>query len=105
MKPKHTPGPWEARAFHGPQYSRYEIKDTIGNDIVLLDYEIRDEDEGLPTNEQREADAALIAAAPEMLRFLEDCAKIKTAFKSAKFPPGLEELIAKATNQNKGAKQ
>jgi hypothetical protein len=62
MKTEHTPGPWEA---FGP------VKFTVyGGDpkrrIAVIDYT-----QGQPT-EQHDADARLIAAAPELLDALRD---------------------------------
>lgn len=64
-QPKHTPGPWESVireeqdgiwAYIGPVSDRK-------NDVLRMD----------ACNENRQANARLIAAAPEMLRLLDEC--------------------------------
>ncbi|WP_248321992.1 hypothetical protein [Caballeronia sp. Sq4a] len=60
MITKHTPGPWKAvRAPHGP----IDVFDSGERDIVTV--------YGGGTNGDKEANARLIAAAPELLEFAE----------------------------------
>tara|TARA_R100001086_G_scaffold248358_1_gene185101 strand:- start:3414 stop:3695 length:282 start_codon:yes stop_codon:yes gene_type:complete len=89
MKTKHTPGPWKIETYHGCLFK-------IERDGELDEYPER----------RTEADARLIAAAPEMLReckyaleFLKDWAKVNECahdqgYQNFKFR--LERAIAKA---------
>lgn len=65
MKAKHTPGPWVVR-----QDKKYPGL----TEIVSLEGPVIDEGFGL-LNEREQANARLIAAAPEMLEALEGVAK------------------------------
>lgn len=60
MKTKHTPGPWEV--ISGSVWSQF------AGQIAKMD---RDNPKTMPT--ERDANACLIAAAPEMLKHLLDC--------------------------------
>ncbi len=82
---KHTPGPWK---------TRHNEKSWT----IRAEYELVTKIEDL--NSSSEANAHLIAAAPEMYRVLEQCLEISKAFKSAKIPPGIETLLAKARGES-----
>ena len=70
MKTKHTPGPWIIDDLHAKdKYSSvlwYDIKDSIGTKLI----EVKGIHYGV-NNDEAEANANLIVAAPEMLGRLE----------------------------------
>lgn len=62
-KPKHTPGPWYADVRQAPQVSYIYTSDGATDDDIIV--------ETSPECQISDADAALIAAAPDMLEVLE----------------------------------
>ena len=66
MKTQHTPGPWthKATASLGPQYAVYGESDRTGRDVAVV----------YNNGNEAEANARLIAAAPELLEALEKAA-------------------------------
>lgn len=100
---KHTPGPWigAGPSFGGPL--------PLYTTEIITEWE--DEDEGSPTicflpfthnDDENEANALLIAAAPELLEALQSCADI---LRHEGVWPGAEAraraAIAKATGETK----
>ena len=67
MTTKHTPGPWRVEDRH-PQRACLEISSKYPGDVALV-YHYRAGPDG--EDPQADADARLIAAAPELLRALE----------------------------------
>lgn len=96
---KHTPGPWTAEygirdQFHLPQYQRKDTSHVIlgANDLPIAELRLGN----------IEANARLIAAAPEMLEMLKAALRAhKVGFLSQslhdEFTKALEQAIAKAT--------
>lgn len=68
-KPKHTPGPWTSWDFDGRIY----ITPAAAPCLYVADINgpQQDPEGNYPAKRQREANAALIAAAPELLAALE----------------------------------
>jgi len=61
MTNKHTPGPWEVSKHATPEYApQYGVYTGNGNDFAIVN------------GDNATADAALIAAAPELLAALQD---------------------------------
>ena len=61
MNNKHTPGPWTA--FHYRKYAEWHVSTPTEDGVMRLGLF----PDGVPTGESAEADAKLIAAAPELL--------------------------------------
>lgn len=91
MKVKHTPGPWEVgEANHTLQYE-IGVRAVDEDGFVICD--ITNDGYG---PEENEANAKLIAAAPEMLEFLmETVSVLSPEFKS--LADRIESVIKKAT--------
>lgn len=72
-KPKHTPGPWtlidRKRGPDGNQYARFWIKGADGSDVSEANMQVGSSSPQ-PDDVVAEANARLIAAAPEMLELL-----------------------------------
>ena len=96
-KQRHTPGPWVVEAIHK---SCVRVRDSQGNIVSLMTCE-SDDGEACAAIA---ADAALIAAAPEMLEALRgvlryehhDCAHDECSTNPVPCPFGLARAIAKA---------
>ena len=89
MTTKHTPGPWTCNANYSTQH--YMVWDADGNY-----HQMRDE------VAEMDANARLIAAAPDLLLFSRDIvAAIKNEFSSShalmEYAARLEDAIARAT--------
>lgn len=97
-KPKHTPGPWEATG-EKLTNSKYGTRGFL---IKGFNDEGRIHEVAVTYNDSDidQANAALISVAPEMLKLLEQCLEIKNAYKSAKLPPGIEDVLAKARGES-----
>jgi hypothetical protein len=71
MNTQHTPGPWEPHGCTVSTLTRWENGNKLGGGIVAVSYDpFIDE---IPSDEQ-EANARLIAAAPDLLAACEACA-------------------------------
>jgi hypothetical protein len=68
----HTPGPWEA---HGWGDDEYDVHIAGTEKLICSLHQEYDEETGAGLCENIEADARLIAAAPELYRVLLDCGK------------------------------
>ena len=66
MTAKHTPGPWKIKG-HGPSYAGYGISDSAGRSIAAMPSTQK------RSPEEKQANATLIVAAPELARMLLDC--------------------------------
>lgn len=103
MKPKHTPGPWRIETENETGIPTISIRDGLNQQIATVNpYRLA----------WRDADAHLIAAAPDMLKalnkFAHDIEALKHSTDEADFPlelaeysttylePYLKQLIAKA---------
>ena len=85
---KHTPGPWEFQKPDGVSIRHPKIYSDFG-DISNASW--------TGDLSQVEANARLIAAAPEMLAMLQNLATSKDWYASSKVERDLDEIIAKAT--------
>lgn len=83
---KHTPGPWSIGQTTTERYPRKPIKGP--NVEYICDVEIRAQN---PASDN----AALIAAAPELLEALKGCIKSLRAL-NIQLNPALDALVAKA---------
>lgn len=97
MKTEHTPGPWFADA-NGCIWRRdprelYENGGSVAGDRPLASAHVGWAGEGL-TGYRMEANARLIAAAPELLAALRSCASVCAGFTTHK--QGLIDALEKA---------
>ena len=108
MKTKHTPGPWEIMAdpdkkgMH-PLHDNRFISTKGASDEISFGYDKRDGnwhlDEGsiicqMTDSEEQEANARLIAAAPELLAALQDLVKRCAALDQSVTHDGIENCYA-----------
>lgn len=94
LKAKHTPGPWSIREGEGKDNTKW----IDGNDGLVLAYV---SDKNLKDTSLRDANAQLIAAAPELLEALKEvhkylCDDYQTAEKLRDIFLLIEPAIAKA---------
>jgi hypothetical protein len=91
---KHTPGPW--MAFYKPKYGEWHVSLPVSGSAVRLGIFPR----GLETA-STEADAHLIAAAPEMLESLKALCALCEHFSGAEHDETeqAKQVIAKAEGQ------
>ena len=82
---KHTPGPWEVTVLYPGQY--FEIRAETFDVVTATS--------GLPPL-RREADARLIAAAPELLELLMELQEIVFITRNNELHTRMEAVIAKA---------
>jgi len=89
---KHTPGPWKVDVWHTPEGEKRILAPNGQGIAILVNANGRD-------NEETEANAALIAAAPEMYDWLVKeyalCAPLSSKGRE------LAKLIAKAQSHTK----
>ncbi len=113
-KPKHTPGPWKAHSTYGRGLSeeRFSLMGAVSSDdgfnVAQCEADAKIED----WQERREimdANAALIAAAPEMLEALEDILSYAQAHGEFGLDytddQTLEEVLCALINKAKGGGQ
>jgi hypothetical protein len=98
---KHTRGPWTWGHHNYDSFYQWSISGADGIDVASID-SLHDAGK---TPEQHEANAALIAAAPELLAACEAAIawnndKNGDGFGLQDFMQQIEAAIAKATNQN-----
>lgn len=79
-----TPGPWDSRADH-PQNACANVYNADGNEIATcyscaVDHAERNADGIWPDQPARDANARLIAAAPELYEALEQCSAILAGY-------------------------
>jgi hypothetical protein len=82
---KHTPAPWMAHKWELENYKGVEVRDIQGNPICAL------------ANNNAEANAKLIAAAPELLEALQNVRQNMTAHIPEKVFDLVDNAIKKAT--------
>jgi hypothetical protein len=91
MKTQHTPGPWHADTNVAGDYT--QVKAHPNKFICEVD--------GREKEYQNEANARLIAAAPELLEALADlCYVVGHTYKDSKVFKDARAVIAKATGEN-----
>lgn len=101
---EHTPGPWKihgermSEAVEPPVYFASIKSDARGNDIAMLQGYIAETPDPKwdYTPEQCAADAALIAAAPELLEALENLLEWSDPLEAPEAHQKAREAIAKA---------
>lgn len=85
-KSAHTPGPWHIRSKsdtdHPNKYNLRVTADCEGGEVVVA------EDIGYDTDPQSNADAQLIAAAPDLLKAQQACERIFSAWRKDADPDG-----------------
>lgn len=92
---KHTPGPWKAKKSSGGKY--IAISGSASDYFVDLDCEVDSDDKD---QEIAEANAALIAAAPDLLAALERATLLLTEIGQTPIPVHeFREVIAKAKGE------
>ena len=89
---KHTPGPWHVRTFDGSQWSI----DAVGDLPIAQAQQLRPVRFD-PKQNERTANARLIAAAPELLEALQDL--LDTGFTGGPQGKRARAAIAKATGE------
>jgi hypothetical protein len=105
---KHTPGPWAYELEYGPNITEPPRITTVArcaNFVIGLpsDYPGGNYRDGDPSGDE-EADARLIAAAPDLLEALEDCLRVVEFLASDSCPTTIQNAtaaLAKATGEQK----
>ena len=87
---KHTPGPWKVYR------SNWDHTISVcGDDTVCLFYYLQEEDHNTVNLENCEANARLIAAAPDMLEALKECRRMYGGIEWSIHYPDEARLIRK----------
>lgn len=99
MKPKHTPGPWEIKAW--PKNADLTIVSGLTDGLYTKS--IADlPDSWYDSRENKESNAALIAAAPDLLEWLEQAVEHTEALELENIPGWFDSAkaaIAKARGE------
>lgn len=107
MSVKHTPGPWIYAREFGPSITELPRITTVARcaDFVIglpCDYPGGDYRDGDPSGDE-EADARLIAAAPELLAVLKELQESASYWSEYDVPLGIVERIKDAIAKATGA--
>ena len=91
---RHTPGPWFVDRLNGPTETHRPMLCVVTRDVTIAELDV----DGGPSQDVRNANAALIAAAPDLL---EACHALLTAYNEQTTPThmewrAIEAAIAKA---------
>lgn len=101
---KHTPGPWKYRRDGDRHYVAYGIYEIVSSVWGTIEAETGDIKTYQANSQEREANARLIAASPEMLATLKSIAE--TLDKMAPCPEEiLDQLLAEAQSAIKNAER
>lgn len=89
MRAKHSPGPWSYSVERqlDPKYMDGCVRDSKGDDVCWLYVGVVTSD----VTENEEANARLIAAAPEMLALLREALPLARALRKSYSEPGFDD--------------
>ena len=96
---KHTPGPWTA--FHYTKYKEWHVSTPIEGSGMRLGLF----PDGVPTEENAEADARLIAASPDLLAVVQELEESAAYWSEYDVPLGIVDRMRAAIAKATGAAQ